>query len=247
MSFIADIFAARTAAKGQAKAADAARTAASESTAEARRQYDLSRADNQPWLEAGRNALSVLSNVGKKSFNADAYLAANPDVRNALAGGAFGGEGGLAGAAQRHWLEYGQNEGRTNPGMTTGYEAFTASPDYQFRLDEGARALTARNSALGIQDSGAATKSALKYGQNLASGEFGDWWNRQAGLAGVGQTAAAANQNLGQNFSNATTSINTNKANALGSSYINQGNIYGNLFSNLGGQAQRAATMFLGG
>lgn len=252
MSFIADIFAARSAAKGQSQAAGAARDAAAASTAEARRQYDLSRSDNEPWLDTGRNALARLNRAsggagGAQGFNWNTYLESNPDVARAIAGGAYGGEGGIAGAAERHYREYGQNEGRAAPAIAGPMDDFIASPDYQFRQSEGARALTARQSALGLQDSGAAQKAALRYSQNLAAGEYGDWWNRQAGLAGVGQTAAAANQNLGQNFSNATTNINQNKAQALGSSYINRGNIWGNYASNLGGQADRAAMMFLGG
>jgi hypothetical protein len=203
MGFIADIFGAKSAAKGQKQAAQAATDASNASLAEQRRQYDLSRSDMQPWLTAGTGALNSYANL------------------------------------------LGQN-GQT--ARDTAFGQFTASPDYQFRQDEQARALTARNSALGIQDSGAAQKAAMQYGGNLASGEFNTYANRLAGLAGVGQTAASGNAALGQNYAGAVTNINQNKAQALGSSYINRGNIYGNLISNLGAQAENAAIkMFTGG
>lgn len=203
MSFITDIFAAKTAAKGQKQAAQAATDASNASLAEQRRQYDLSRSDMQPWLTAGTGALNSYANL------------------------------------------LGQNG---TGAQTAAYDQFTASPDYQFRQDEQARALTARNSALGIQDSGAAQKAAMQYSGNLASGEFNNYANRLAGLAGVGQTAASGNAALGQNYAGAVTGINQNRAQALGSSYINRGNIYGNLISNLGGKAEDLAIKaFTGG
>lgn len=123
---------------------------------------------------------------------------------------------------------------------------FQASPDYNFRLNEGARALTARNAALGIQDSGAAQRSALQYSQGIASQEFGNWTNRLAALSGVGQTAAQNNAQLGSNYANAVTGLNMNNAQNLGSSYINRGNIWGNLVNNWTGQAAGAARLFGG-
>lgn len=112
---------------------------------------------------------------------------------------------------------------------------FQASPDYNFRQSEQMRALTARNSALGIQDSGAAQKAALRYSGNLASGEFNTYANRLAALAGVGQTAAGQNAQIGQNYAGAVTGINTNLGQQLGSSYQNVGAINGQLGQQLAG------------
>lgn len=202
MSFVADIFGAKSAAKGQKQAAQASERAAQTSLEEQRRQYDLSRKDMMPWLTTGTSALGQLGNLT-----------------------------GLGGA----------------DAQTAAMGQFTASPDYQFRLNEGNRQLAARNSALGLQDSGAAQKAAMQYAQGLASSEYGNYYNRLAGLAGVGQTAAQNQAQLGQNYAGAVTGINTNNAQNLASSYINRGNIYGNLWSGIGGQAEKAASMFLGG
>lgn len=193
MSFVADIFGAKSAAKGQQKAADAAKQAAEASLAEQRRQYDQSRSDMMPWIDAGKNALNTITQL--------------------------------------------------NAG---DYGSWQNSPDYKVQQQEGARALTARNALLGLQDSGAAQKSALKYSQDLAQKDYNDYYNKLAGVAGTGQVQTNNAAQLGQNYAGAVTGINQNKANALGSSYINQGNIWGNLFSNLGGQATAMATKFLG-
>lgn len=112
---------------------------------------------------------------------------------------------------------------------------FQASPDYNFRLNESLRALTARNAALGIQDSGAAQRSALTLAGNQASGEFNNYANRLASLTGVGQTAAQNNAALGQNYASAVGGIAQNNAQNLASSYQNQAAINGQLYQNLAG------------
>lgn len=79
---------------------------------------------------------------------------------------------------------------------------FMASPDYAFRRSEGQRDLGNSFAARGGAFSGNALRALDQYNQSLASGEFGNWWNRQAGLAGVGQTANAQTGVLGQNTAN---------------------------------------------
>lgn len=62
-------------------------------------------------------------------------------------------------------------------------------PSYKFRLSEGLKALDRQAAARGGLISGGALKAAQRYGQDVASQEYGTIWNRLAGLAGVGQTA----------------------------------------------------------
>ena len=112
---------------------------------------------------------------------------------------------------------------------------FFASPDYQFRMNESQRALTARNAALGIQDSGAAQRAAIQYAGNLASGEFNNYANRLSALAGVGQTAAQNTAQLGQNYANAVGNIGMNNAQSLASSYQQQGQNSAQMWGNLAG------------
>ena len=62
-------------------------------------------------------------------------------------------------------------------------------PSYKFRLGEGLKALDRQAAARGGLISGGALKAAQRYGQDVASQEYGNIWNRLAGVAGVGQTA----------------------------------------------------------
>lgn len=109
---------------------------------------------------------------------------------------------------------------RTQGGDMSG---FTTSPGYQFRQQEGLKAIDRSNAARGLLNSGAADKARMRYGEGLAGAEFGDWWNRLAGVAGVGQaatnTTAAAGQNAANNISNAYQQA----GNARASSYANTG------------------------
>jgi hypothetical protein len=278
-------YASSQARRGQQAAANASQTATDQATAEQRRQYDLSRADNAPWLNAGRGALSQLAGLyGISTGATPPGTITQPQVGTLPATGGAGGNpsifqpgGSIFGRTNRIIdVGYGQtneqqaqmmpaipgaenpdapqvNGGQpvpqvgtapatTQPGVgTTGpggtNSPFWASPDYQFRLNEQNRALTARNAALGIQDSGAAQRSALQLSGNLASGEYNNYANRLASLAGVGQTAAAQNQNLGQNYAGAVGNLLTNNAQNLASSYQNIGAINGQFGQSLAGTA----------
>lgn len=122
-------------------------------------------------------------------------------------------------------------------------------PSYQFRLKQGQQALDRSASARGMGYSGAQMKAAQDYGQGMASTEFGNYYNRLAGLAQGGQQAAGSMANAGSqyannasntfgNLSNAQTGILGQQANARASGYaananaLNQGlnsltNLYG--------------------
>lgn len=282
--------------RGQQAAANASQSATDAATAEQRRQYDLSRGDNAPWLNAGRGALSQLAGLygistgdapqgaaqtqqyqvpsavpGAPSANGTpntsifapgnsvfgnnriidvGFGQGNDQVMddggaNVLPAVSGGGQPQINGGLPTEMGANGQPVTPTpNPNPTTGTAGpggsaspFWASPDYQFRLNEQNRALTARNAALGIQDSGAAQRSALQLSGNLASGEYNTYANRLAALAGVGQTAAAQNQNLGQNYANSYGNLLTNNAQNLASSYANQGAINGQFGQYLAGTA----------
>jgi len=240
--------------KAAKQAAAASQNATDQTIAEQRRQFDIGQQNMQPWLDTGRNALSVLGGMygltgapsARGGLNWDSYLTANPDVAAAIQGGAYGGEGGIAGAAQRHYDEYGRAEGRAAPAAATPYDSFIASPDYQFRQDEQMRALTARNAALGIQDSGAAQRSALQLSGNLASSEFNNYANRLASLAGVGQAAAQGQAAAGANFANSMGNVLGNNAQNLASSYAQQGENNANLWSGIGGVVGSGLNQYFG-
>lgn len=89
-----------------------------------------------------------------------------------------------------------------------GMSDFQADPGYEFRMSEGLKALDRSASAKGKLFSGEAGKSLQRFGQGLASDEYGkaydrfntnqsNIYSRLAGLSGTGQTAGAQVANLG--------------------------------------------------
>jgi hypothetical protein len=115
------------------------------------------------------------------------------------------------------WLDSGRwalsrlNDPKTN---------FLASPDYEFRRSEGERGIGNSFAARGGAASGNALRALSEYNSNLASGEFGDWWNRQAGLAGVGQTTGTQLGALGADSAASVGNYLTNQGAARASGVL---------------------------
>lgn len=125
---------------------------------------------------------------------------------------------------------------------TFGQTDFQGDPGYQFRLTQGQQALDRSAAARGGLQSGAALKAAARYGQDFASNEYGNAYNRfvqdqtnrynrLAGVAGTGQQAVNNTTAAGQNYANSVAGINNNIAqnqigagNAQASSYIGGAN-----------------------
>lgn len=250
-------------AQGSKKAAQGQVDAANKATEQQWDMYQQQRTDQEPWRQAGTQALgSLLAGMGldnssvvqqnartRDGFDSAAYLAANPDV---AASDVYRSN------PYQHWLDWGQNEGRAftyTPAAQaqlnatkTGAQAdgygdltrkftladFTTDPGYQFRLGEGQSAIERSAAARGGALSGGALKAIQQYGQNFASNEYGNAYNRFVGdqtnrfnrlssLAGLGQTAnnslGAAAQNYGNNAaSNILAAGNATSAGAIGRS-----------------------------
>lgn len=124
-------------------------------------------------------------------------------------------------------------------GLPTGatqsrYGDFFASPDFQFRLDEGNRAITGNAAAKGLLDSGALGKGLINYGQKAASQEFGSWFSRLSTLAGYGQSATAGTAAAGQEAANRSSGIIQNQGENLASSITAKGGINSGLINSAG-------------
>ena len=141
-------------------------------------------------------------------------------------------------ALQEPWRQAGIGALNKLIPLSEQYTPFTANqmyadPGYQFRLSEGLKAMERGAAARGGLMSGAALKAAQRYGQEYASGEYQNAFNRYQAerqarlgplqsLAGVGQTAtqalgSAAGQlgaNLGQTY--LTSGIQAGQARASG-------------------------------
>jgi hypothetical protein len=168
--------------------ASASRSAAKAQTAAAgqaadvsQQQYEQTREDQAPYREAGYNALANLQRTA----------------------------GNVPGA-----FKFGASD-------------YQADPGYAFRLSEGQKALDRQAAARGGLISGSALKAATRFGQDMGSQEYqaaynraltgyntgvaseNQLYNRQAALAGIGQTAT--------NFTNTAGAANAaNVGNAYG-------------------------------
>lgn len=110
---------------------------------------------------------------------------------------------------------------------------FQTSPGYQFAFDEGMRAVQDSAAARGRLNSGATWQALNRYGQGVANQEFGNWQNRLAALAGVGQSATTQTGAFGANAANAMGAANMAAGNAIGGGAINAANAINGGVNNL--------------
>jgi hypothetical protein len=125
---------------------------------------------------------------------------------------------------------------------------YQADPGYAFRLSEGQKALDRSAAARGGLISGSALKAAQRFGQDMASQEFGNAYNRfrdtqslrrnaLAGVTGFAPTAAGAMSASGQNYAtnagNAMIGQGDNTSNALLAAQQARSSSYGQVGSAL--------------
>lgn len=106
---------------------------------------------------------------------------------------------------------------------------FQASPDYQFRLGQSLDGVTQNKAVNGLLRSGSALSAVTKRAGDLASGEFGNWWNRQSGLADKGLDANRIGAGLAGTAVNAIGANGTNQANAALSQANSMGELGGSI------------------
>lgn len=188
------------------RATDAQTQAMKEANATQRYMYDTTRADYQPWRQAGAAALSNLT--------ADA------------------GQGG------DYMRDFTMADYQQDPG-------------YQFRMDEGMKALQRSAAARGSLNSGGTLKALTKYSQGVASDEFANAYNRfnadrdrrfnrLSSLAGIGQTATNSVAAAGQNYANQVSGNQIGLGNSIAAANIAGANRKAQLFGQL---AQGGATV----
>lgn len=231
------------------KAGDAQAGAAKDAARVQQQMFDTTRDDLAPWRTTGENALAALSyetGLGARptfggsttaapaiqEFRAAAPAQAYRDpaevtvnsprvqqqqspLQYRVAGKTFSDYN----AAQK----FAQGQVRTTPGQA--YRGFEATPGYQFRVDEGTKAVERSAAARGGLNSGATQKALTRFGQGIASDEYNNYINRLAGLAGTGQSATTQTGALGAasatNQGNAL--LNAGAARASGYQAVGQG------------------------
>jgi len=167
------------------------------------------------------NAAQNAANIGSQTANQQMDLARDIFAQQTALNEPFR-QGGIN-ALNRMQDLLGLSSNRQAPGYGSlsrnfSLSDFQADPGYGFRMSEGMKALDRQAAARGGLISGSALKAAQRYGQDLASQEYLNAFNRfqtnrtnllnplQA-IAGTGQTAtntlSQAGQNMGTNVSNA--------------------------------------------
>ena len=131
---------------------------------------------------------------------------------------------------------------------------YQEDPGYQFRLAEGQKGIDRSLAAKGGALSGGSVKASIRYNSGMASQEYANAFNRYqieqsnkynrlAGMAGVGQTAAQQLNQAGQNYANNVGNLATDAANARASAYMTSGNAWGNAINNAGNSFLNAYLM----
>lgn len=134
-----------------------------------------------------------------------------------------------------------------DPNLTRGFTAddFQKDPGYDFRMKEGQKALERSAAAKGGLQTGGFMKSLGRYGQDYASGEYqnaynrfnndqSNRFNRLASISGLGQTTSAQLGQAGQNYATGVGNTMTGMANAQGAAGMAQSNALGGMVGGIG-------------
>jgi hypothetical protein len=125
-----------------------------------------------------------------------------------------------------------------------GMQQFQADPGYGFRMSEGMKALEGSAAARGGLLSGNALRGIQRFGQDLASQEFQNAFNRYGvererrlnplqSLAGVGQTTSQNLGTAGTQFANTMGNIGMNQAAVAGNAGMARASAYGDTLNQL--------------
>lgn len=101
---------------------------------------------------------------------------------------------------------------------------FEQSPGYNFRFNEGVRAIDRAAAARGMLGSGARLRALQRYGQGIASDEYSNYVNRLAALAGIGQTATSQSAAASAPFAQAGLQAGMNAGTAAGGGTVGAAN-----------------------
>lgn len=106
------------------------------------------------------------------------------------------------------------------------YSAFTNSPDYNFAFTQGRDATQNTLNASGNLRGGAGAAALTNFGQGLASQQYGNYFSRLMGMAGMGQQAAGQGLNFGATMGGQISQQYGNIGQANASGVIGAANAY---------------------
>ena len=133
---------------------------------------------------------------------------------------------------------------------------FQADPGYAFRQSEGLKAIDNSAAARGSALSGATLKALTKYGQDYASNEYQNsynrWnndvsnrFNRISGVAGTGQQAVNQVGSYGQSTASSVAQGNMNTANNIASNTVQAGNARASGYVGMANAANGAVSNYM--
>jgi hypothetical protein len=237
-SALVGAYSANKAAKAQAgaagQAAELQKDVADQQVELQREQFNRQVELQRPFRESGLAAQNqLLTLLGIRPQQA-------PEATRSGGGGGFGGVAGMIGNAAATAMRQQQGPGlQVDPNSPDfgryardfSMADYQADPGYAFRMSEGMKGLERSAAARGGLLSGATMKGIQRFGQDLASQEYSNAFNRYQtnraarlnplqSLAGVGQTSAqqvgAAGQNMAAGIGNALGAYGQGASEALG-------------------------------
>lgn len=143
-------------------------------------------------------------------------------------------------------LEPYRNAGTTALGQLQGdfMSGWQKDPGYDFRMQEGNKAINNAAAARGLGNSGATLKALTRYGQDYASGEYQKAYDRNysrlSQLAGIGSGAAGSSASAAMNYGQGVSQNQIGMGNAAAANQV----AGANRLSGLVGQGMGAAATF---
>lgn len=218
------ILSGRQQAKAAGRAADAQNAADARAIEEQQRQFDALQALMKPYVQAS----SGMAASAGGAFDAQAYLAQNPDVA---------ADPIFAANPEQHYNQYGRAEGRARPvtAATAGqkgslqlqqdllglngdaaqqaaYDQIQNSAGFQSQLQQGQNAMLQSAAATGGLRGGNTQAAMAQFAPALLNQAIGAQYQNLGGITSLGQNSAAMQGNAGMQ-----------SANAIGGLYQSQG------------------------
>jgi hypothetical protein len=154
------------------------------------------------------------------------------------------GQGGLNSLMGLMNFQQGSDGSWTQSTDPNAYKTYLQrDPGYQVRMTEGLKALENSAAARGNLLSGNTLKDITRFGQDYASNEFGNAYNRLAGLSGTGQATGQYLGGLRSELGNQVGNNTMTAGAARASGYMGQYNVMNNSIN----QILQMAGMFSGG
>lgn len=115
------------------------------------------------------------------------------------------------------------------------YDWQSSSPSYDFRFDEGQRALERSAAARGDLFSGGTGRELTRYGQEFGANEFEADFRRLGTLAGDGEQATGTTVQVAGNFGQNAANNTLRAGDARASGYTQQGQASADMYGNIAG------------